>query len=185
MSFFPAVMNSGILSAIAVAPLFGANTSAAKWLVYEISSLFLAGLFYAGFCLGLAVILTLRRLPYRDGQRGLGLSRSDLSWLGTATLVGERNRTCVLYDESRLYAGAQRAAPAQPRGRFHCAAGLIRVREFRSAHCLGNGIECARRDGARVAADGHSGVVLGCPSSSGYLLVLDYRQQSYPPNLRN
>jgi drug/metabolite transporter (DMT)-like permease len=82
--------SKGIFNALGAAVLFGASTPLAKMLVGEISPVLLAGLFYAGSGVGLALALVLRRVARHDSAwitfawpRG-----ADIAWFAMATLFG-------------------------------------------------------------------------------------------------
>lgn len=73
-----------VVLALLSAALFGVSTPAAKALLGEISPTVLAGLFYCGAGIGIAILRHVR------GNAGgeAGLSRADLPWLGAAILLG-------------------------------------------------------------------------------------------------
>lgn len=75
-----------IAGALAAAALFGASTPAAKALGANLHPLLLASLLYSGSGLGLGIWLAVRRL--RGMPSDLGISRTDLPWLGGAVLSG-------------------------------------------------------------------------------------------------
>jgi drug/metabolite transporter (DMT)-like permease len=83
-------LNKGIVSALGAAVLFGASTPIAKTLVGEIPPVLLAGLLYAGSGLGLAVVLTLRRVAHRGASTTeIAWPRvDDVGWLAGAILFG-------------------------------------------------------------------------------------------------
>ena len=73
-----------VVLALLSAALFGVSTPAAKALLGEISPTILAGLFYCGAGIGIAI---LRRA--RGNTTGeAGLSRTELPWLAAAILSG-------------------------------------------------------------------------------------------------
>jgi drug/metabolite transporter (DMT)-like permease len=73
--------------ALFAALLFGASTPLSKALVGDVPPLLLAGLLYLGSGLGLALVITLRRL--RGGAvRTEGIARRDWPWLAGAIAAG-------------------------------------------------------------------------------------------------
>jgi drug/metabolite transporter (DMT)-like permease len=70
--------------ALLSAALFGVSTPAAKVLLGQISPTLLAGLFYCGAGIGIAI---LRRIRANTGGEA-SLNRTDLPWLGAAILSG-------------------------------------------------------------------------------------------------
>ena len=70
--------------ALLSAALFGVSTPAAKALLGEISPTILAGLFYCGAGIGIAI---LRRIRANAGGE-VSLSRAELPWLGAAIVSG-------------------------------------------------------------------------------------------------
>src|SRR3982751_238794 len=77
----------GIGYAVAAAALFGASTPLAKELLGEVSPVLLAGLFYAGSGLGLALWSVLRS-GRRDRNAEAPLQRRDAPWLAGAIVTG-------------------------------------------------------------------------------------------------
>jgi drug/metabolite transporter (DMT)-like permease len=78
----------GAALAVSSAMLFGASTPVAKLLLGDgVEPQLLAGLFYLGSGLGLAVVLAVRRLAGRR-NREAPLRRADLPRLGVAVLLG-------------------------------------------------------------------------------------------------
>jgi drug/metabolite transporter (DMT)-like permease len=73
-----------VVLALLSAALFGVSTPAAKALLGEISPTILAGLFYCGAGLGIAILRRLR--PGASSEASL--SREELPWLGAAILSG-------------------------------------------------------------------------------------------------
>jgi drug/metabolite transporter (DMT)-like permease len=73
-----------VVLALLSAALFGASTPAAKALLGEISPTILAGLFYCGAGIGVAVLRRLRP----NSRSEANLSGSELPWLGAAILSG-------------------------------------------------------------------------------------------------
>lgn len=78
---------AGIASALGAAVLFGAATPAAKVLLGDTPPLLLAGLFYFGSGLLLAAWLGVRA-AFSRAERAPSLARSDLGWLGLASVCG-------------------------------------------------------------------------------------------------
>lgn len=80
-------MNKAILLAFASAALFGLSAPAGKALLAAISPAVLAGLFYCGAGVGVAV---LRRIQARRRSRApeVALGRQDLPWLAGAVFCG-------------------------------------------------------------------------------------------------
>jgi drug/metabolite transporter (DMT)-like permease len=81
-------VNKGVVFALGAAVLFGMSTPLAKTLVGGVAPLMLAGLLYAGSGLGLALVLTGRRLR---GVRWPSMSwprRGEWLWLAGAILFG-------------------------------------------------------------------------------------------------
>jgi drug/metabolite transporter (DMT)-like permease len=74
----------GIVLALVSAALFGVSTPAAKALLGEISPTILAGLFYCGAGVGIAILRRAR--ANNDSKARLG--RTELPWLGAAILSG-------------------------------------------------------------------------------------------------
>lgn len=74
--------------ALAAALLFGASTPLAKLLVGEMSPLLLAGLLYLGSGIGLAALLSLRRLRPANEARHLHIPRREWPWLLGAIAFG-------------------------------------------------------------------------------------------------
>jgi drug/metabolite transporter (DMT)-like permease len=70
--------------ALLSAALFGVSTPAAKALLGEVSPTTLAGLFYCGAGIGIAI---LRRVRVNSGGEA-SLDRTELPWLGAAILAG-------------------------------------------------------------------------------------------------
>lgn len=82
-------LSKGVLSALAAAVLFGVSTPIAKRLTGEVSPVLLAGLFYAGSGLGLALALLIRRIAGGPTRGALDWPRGrDALWLGGAILFG-------------------------------------------------------------------------------------------------
>ncbi len=79
-------MTRGPLLALAAAGLFGLATPAAKILVGRIDPFLLAGLFYAGSGIGLALVRT--ALARQGAWAEAPLARADMPWLAGAVLVG-------------------------------------------------------------------------------------------------
>jgi drug/metabolite transporter (DMT)-like permease len=77
----------GIGYAVAAAALFGASTPLAKELLGDVSPVLLAGLFYAGSGLGLALWSVLRS-GRRDRTAEAPLQRRDAPWLAGAIVTG-------------------------------------------------------------------------------------------------
>jgi drug/metabolite transporter (DMT)-like permease len=73
-----------VVLALLSAALFGVSTPAAKALLGEISPTILAGLFYCGAGLGIAIL----RRARPDASSEASLSRDELPWLGGAILLG-------------------------------------------------------------------------------------------------
>ena len=73
-----------VVLALLSAALFGVSTPAAKALLGGISPTVLAGLFYCGAGIGIAI---LRRIRANDGSEA-SLSRAELPWLGAAIVAG-------------------------------------------------------------------------------------------------
>jgi drug/metabolite transporter (DMT)-like permease len=73
-----------VVLALLSAALFGISTPAAKMLLGEISPTILAGLFYCGAGIGIAVLRRVRP----NGSSESRLSRTELPWLGAAILSG-------------------------------------------------------------------------------------------------
>jgi drug/metabolite transporter (DMT)-like permease len=96
---------SAVAAALLAALLFGLSTPLAKRLVGDLAPLPLAGLLYLGSGIGLTAL----RLAWRSrAERGSGLSRADLPWLGGAILfVG-------LLGPVLLMAGLQTTPPRPP-----------------------------------------------------------------------
>ncbi len=76
------IVNTGVAAALGAALLFGAGTPLAKLLLGGVGPWMLAGLFYAGSGLGLALVRRLRRSP------PVRLLPGERSWLAGATLAG-------------------------------------------------------------------------------------------------
>ena len=83
-------LHSAVLIALLAAALFGATTPMAKALLSSLSPFMVAGLFYLGSGLGLALCITIRRL--RLGASKLAnkgrLQRAELPWLMGAIAAG-------------------------------------------------------------------------------------------------
>ena len=75
-----------VLLALLSAALFGISTPAAKALLGQISPTILAGLFYCGAGIGIAILR--RAWPSRTGAGEVSLGRGELPWLGAAILAG-------------------------------------------------------------------------------------------------
>jgi len=73
-----------VVLALLSAALFGVSTPAAKALLGEISPTVLAGLFYCGAGIGIAILRFVRTNTGAEAS----LSRADLPWLGAAILSG-------------------------------------------------------------------------------------------------
>ncbi len=83
------VRNTGVLSALAAAALFGASTPLAKPLLDTLPPVALAGLLYAGSGAGLLAWFSIRRfLRHAQPTREAPLTRHDLPWLAGAIAVG-------------------------------------------------------------------------------------------------
>jgi drug/metabolite transporter (DMT)-like permease len=81
-------MRRGVLHALAAAALFGASTPLAKVILGDVHPIVLAGLFYAGSGIGLAVLQVLRLAFGQRIERVVWPTRFDWSWLTAAILVG-------------------------------------------------------------------------------------------------
>ncbi len=79
-------MNRGPLLALAAAALFGLATPAAKILVGTVDPFLLAGLFYAGSGIGLALLRA--ALVRRGAWSEAPVARADLPWLAGAVALG-------------------------------------------------------------------------------------------------
>jgi drug/metabolite transporter (DMT)-like permease len=83
------VRNTGILSALAAAALFGASTPFAKLLLDAFPPVALAGLLYAASGVSLLIWFGMRRLVRRTSTaREASLTRHDLPWLAGAVVAG-------------------------------------------------------------------------------------------------
>ncbi len=79
----------GVGSALLAAVLFGASTPVAKFLLGEVAPVLLAGLFYAGSGVGLAIVLALRqRAAGRDAATWVWPPSADWRWLAGAIGFG-------------------------------------------------------------------------------------------------
>ncbi|HWS76269.1 MAG TPA: EamA family transporter [Quisquiliibacterium sp.] len=76
--------------ALAAALLFGASTPIAKLLVGDVAPLLVAGLFYLGSGIGLAVVLAVRRATARapDATVSTRIPAADWPWLAVAVVFG-------------------------------------------------------------------------------------------------
>jgi drug/metabolite transporter (DMT)-like permease len=88
----PIRLNAALIALLAAA-LFGATTPFAKLLLGTLSPFMVAGLFYLGSGVGLALTLQLRRAlragaAQHAGQRESGLRRAELPWLAGAIVAG-------------------------------------------------------------------------------------------------
>jgi drug/metabolite transporter (DMT)-like permease len=81
------IRNSGVLSALAAAALFGASTPLAKLLVDAVPPVLLAGLLYLGSGIGLLGWWLWRRHTSRE-PREAALTRRDVPWLAGVILSG-------------------------------------------------------------------------------------------------
>jgi len=81
------IRNSGVLSALAAAALFGASTPLAKLLVDAVPPVLLAGLLYLGSGIGLLGWWLWRRWA-GPAARDAELTRHDVPWLAGAILSG-------------------------------------------------------------------------------------------------
>ncbi len=77
---------TAVVCALASAALFGLSTPLAKLLVSRVDPWMLAGLFYAGSGLGLALVRLASR--HRRGAAEAALGRADWPWLAAAILAG-------------------------------------------------------------------------------------------------
>lgn len=83
------VRNTGILSALVAAALFGASTPLAKLLLDAFPPIALAGLLYAASGVGLLTWIGVRRIAHRaQTRREAPLTRHDLPWLAGAVVAG-------------------------------------------------------------------------------------------------
>ncbi len=79
----------GVWAALMAAALFGASTPIAKTLLGDIPPVLLAGLFYAGSGLGLAMVITVRSWISGGDERTWVLpERSELKWLAGSIVFG-------------------------------------------------------------------------------------------------
>ena len=79
----------GVGCALLAALLFGASTPVAKFLLGNVAPVLLAGLFYAGSGIGLAVVLAVRRRTAgRYAAAWVSPSKADLRWLAGAIGLG-------------------------------------------------------------------------------------------------
>ena len=81
-------INSGILSALVAAILFGASMPVAKILTGHMPPVLLAGLLYLGSGIGLLILFGLRRRLSKRDAPAAALSLRDMGWLGAATVFG-------------------------------------------------------------------------------------------------
>ena len=79
---------TGVASALLATLLFGVSTPLAKLLLGEVPPVLLAGLFYAGSGLGLAVVLLYRSCSPEARARIFRLRRTDTGRLAAATTCG-------------------------------------------------------------------------------------------------
>src|SRR5689334_2664984 len=77
---------SAILSALAAAALFGISTPLAKVLLGSIDPWLIAGLFYLGSGVGLAVVRAV--LAQRGSRTEPPVAKPDITWLAGAILFG-------------------------------------------------------------------------------------------------
>jgi drug/metabolite transporter (DMT)-like permease len=82
-------MAKGVWTALIAAALFGASTPIAKTLLGDIPPVLLAGLFYAGSGLGLAMVIAVRQSISGGDERIWVLpTRSELKWLASSIGFG-------------------------------------------------------------------------------------------------
>jgi drug/metabolite transporter (DMT)-like permease len=79
---------SGVHYALIAALLFGASTPLAKALLGTVDPLLLAGLLYCGSGVGLATVLVVRTLLWRDRRAIDWPARSEWGWLAIAIVLG-------------------------------------------------------------------------------------------------
>lgn len=80
--------NNGYFYAIFSAVLFGASTPVAKLLLGKIDPWLLAGLFYFGSGVGIAIILMVKHILSNKKITETSLKKSDWKWLAAATISG-------------------------------------------------------------------------------------------------
>ena len=120
-------MNSvAVLAALASAALFGVSTPAAKALLGVVHPVILAGLFYCGAGIGVALLRALARpILNAPAARQQPLAPQDYRWLaGAIALGGVAGPVLMMLGLSRTPAVA-----ADRRGRGHGAVGLVRLYE--------------------------------------------------------
>lgn len=74
--------NVGVAAALGAALLFGASARVAKWLLHDVTSWMLAGLFYLGSGLGLSIYRLVTH------AQPVSLQLGEASWLAGAVLTG-------------------------------------------------------------------------------------------------
>jgi len=78
----------GVGSALLAALLFGASTPVAKFLLGDVAPVLLAGLFYAGSGMGLAIVLAVRQRMAGRAAAYVWPSKADWRWLAGAVGLG-------------------------------------------------------------------------------------------------
>jgi drug/metabolite transporter (DMT)-like permease len=81
-------INPGITYALLAAVLFGASTPLAKMLIAHTNPVMLAGLFYLGSGIGLALVMAGRLFLQRTKTQAAYLTQFDLPWFGGAVFFG-------------------------------------------------------------------------------------------------
>ena len=119
-------IDRGVWAALGAAVLFGLSTPLAKFLLADISPLLLAGLFYTGSGLGLALLLAIRALTV--GRASISLPRgATLWWLLGAAFFGGALGPYLLMRGLVQIDSASVSLTLNLERRLHRAASLVRL----------------------------------------------------------